>query len=663
MLLSDIKGIKSKRLEILNNAGIYTPVDLISFFPKKYVDKTKLSSLSNAKEGEEVLLLASTQEDVKVNYIKKNMSIVKAKFIYDNKIVYITYFNQPYMAKNIEKNKYYYISGKLKKKGGFTISNPTLYPFTGDNLPIPVYSKIKGLPQNTLVSAIDTVLSSVRLNGYIPSSLANKHNLLEINSAYFNVHHPQSIEQAKVAKRTVSIEYLNYMISVYALVRKQDKAKKTRKYEERKSQFLDFVKSLPFSLTDDQKTTIQQIINDLIKGSCSRLVQGDVGCGKTVVAMCIMYFAYLNGYQSVFMAPTEVLAFQHYMTAINYLESKGVKVAFLSGSIKKSEREKTLERIANGEVNVIVGTHALFSSDVAFKNLSLVITDEQQRFGVKQRSAIENKTIDADVVAMTATPIPRTLALTLYGELQVSTIKTLPQNKAQIKTRFIPEQKIDSMWKYIVDKANVGEQTYVVCPTIEEDEDSPLSSVKEIYEKAKQLLGDSVGVIHGQLKEETKNRIMKQFASGEIKVLVATTVIEVGIDVKNATTMVIYNADRFGLSSLHQLRGRVGRGDKESYCFVLTDNESDSVKERIDYFCSCSNGFDLSEYDFEKRGGGDFLGTAQHGGSGEFAFDADTIRNAKSISDTLLNDENYCNTIRKTVTDNRFEYFKDITLN
>ena len=399
---------------------------------------------------------------------------------------------------------------------------------------------------------------------------------------------------------------------------------------------------MPFSLTEDQKTTIQQILDDLKNGSCNRLVQGDVGCGKTVVAMCIMYFAYLNGYQSVFMAPTEVLAFQHYKTAINYLEDKGVKVAYLSGSIKKSEREKTLERIANGEVNVIVGTHALFSSDVAFKNLSLVITDEQQRFGVKQRSAIENKTIDADVVAMTATPIPRTLALTLYGELQVSTIKTLPQNKAQIKTRFIPEQKIDSMWNYIVDKANAGEQTYVVCPTIEEDEDSALSSVKEVYEKAKQLLGDSVGVIHGQLKEETKNRIMNQFALGEIKVLVATTVIEVGIDVKNATTMVIYNADRFGLSSLHQLRGRVGRGDKESYCFVLTDNESESVKERIDYFCSCSNGFDLSEYDFEKRGGGDFLGTAQHGGSGEFEFNADTIRTAKSISDTLLSDENYC---------------------
>ena len=663
MLLSDIKGIKSKRLEILNNAGIYTPVDLISFFPKKYIDKTKLSSLLNAKEGEEVLLLAKTDEDVKVNYIKKNMSIVKAKFIYDNKPVYITYFNQPYMAKNIEKNKYYYISGKLKKKGGFTISNPTLYPFTGDSLPIPVYSKIKGLPQSTLISAIDTVLSSVRLNGYIPNIIADKHNLIEINNAYFSVHHPQSVEQAKIANRTVSIEYLNYMISVYALVRKQNKDKKTRKYEERKSQFLDFIKSLPFSLTLDQKTTIQQILDDLKNGSCSRLVQGDVGCGKTVVAMCIMYFAYLNGYQSVFMAPTEVLAFQHYTTAIKYLEEKGVKVGFLSGSVKKSEREKTLERIANGEVNVVVGTHALFSSDVSFKNLALVITDEQQRFGVKQRSAIENKTIDADVVAMTATPIPRTLALTLYGELQVSTIKTLPQNKAQIKTRFIPEQKIDAMWNYIVDKANKGEQTYVVCPTIEEDEDSPLSSVKEIYEKAKQLLGDSVGVIHGQLKEETKNRIMKQFASGEIKVLVATTVIEVGIDVKNATTMVIYNADRFGLSSLHQLRGRVGRGDKESYCFVLSDNDSESVKERIDYFCSCSNGFDLSEYDFEKRGGGDFLGTAQHGGSGEFAFDADTIRTAKTISDILLTNENYCEIIRKTITDNRFEYFKEITLN
>ena len=219
------------------------------------------------------------------------------------------------------------------------------------------------------------------------------------------------------------------------------------------------------------------------------------------------------------------------------------------------------------------------------------------------------------------------------------------------------------MWNYIKNKADIGEQTYIVCPTIEEDENSPLQSVKEIYEKAKQILGDQVGIIHGQLKEDSKNRIMKQFADGQIKVLVATTVIEVGIDVKNATTMIIYNADRFGLSSLHQLRGRVGRGEKESYCFVLTDNESENVKERIEYFCKCVDGFELSEYDFEKRGGGDFLGTSQHGGSGEFGFDAESIRTAKAIADQLLTNENYCNIISKTVTDNRFEYFKDITLN
>ncbi len=663
MLLSDIKGIKTKRLEILNNSGIYTPVDLISFFPKRYIDKTKLTNLKTALDGDEVLILAKTDEDVKANYIKKNMSIVKAKFVYDMQNVYITYFNQPYMAKNIVKGKYYYISGKIKRKGGLTISNPTLYPFTGDNLPIPVYTKIKGLPQATLVSAIDTVLSSVRLNGYVPASLAQKYGLSEINSAYASVHHPKSIDEIAQAKRTVSVEYLNYIISVYAIVKKSNKTTKKRKYGASISQFLSFVKNLPFELTSDQKNTVNQIIKDLNGEGCNRLVQGDVGCGKTAVAMCVIYYACLSGYQCAFLAPTEVLAFQHYKTALEYLEKYDIKVAFLSGSLKKSEREKTISCITNGEANVIIGTHALFSDDVKFRDLALVITDEQQRFGVKQRSALENKTKDADVVSMTATPIPRTLALTLYGELDVSTIKTMPKNKATIKTRFIPKEKEEGMWKYVVDKAEIGEQTYVVCPAIEEDEDSEIVSVKELYKKASNLLGDSVGVIHGQLKEETKNRIMKQFANGEIKVLVATTVIEVGIDVKNATTMIIYNADRFGLSQLHQLRGRVGRGEKDSYCFVLSDNESSSTTERIAYFCSCSDGFELSEYDFSKRGGGDFLGTAQHGGSGEFSFDVDSISTAKEISDILLAEDNYRKIISSTVTDNRFEYFKDITLN
>lgn len=663
MLLSDIKGIKTKRLEILNNSGIYTPVDLISFFPKRYLDLNKLSDLKTAKDGDDVLILARTEEDVKVNYIKKSMNIVKAKFVYDNLNVFITYFNQPYMAKNIVKNKYYYISGKLKRKGGLTISNPTLYPFTGDTTPIPVYGKIKGLPQSTLVSAIDTVLSSVRLNGYVPPSLSTKYGLIEINSAYASVHHPKSMQEIELAKRTVSVEYLNYVISVYALVREKTKTAKKRNYNASKSQFLQYINSLPFTLTNDQARTVKQIIADLDADGCNRLVQGDVGCGKTAVATCAIYYAYLSGYQSAFLAPTEVLAFQHYKTAIAYLEKYGVKVAFLSGSLKKSERAIALERIANGEVDVVVGTHALFSDDVIFRDLALVITDEQQRFGVKQRSALENKTKDADVVSMSATPIPRTLALTLYGELDVSTINTMPKNKATIKTRFIPKEKEDGMWKYVLDKANAGEQTYIVCPTIEEDEDSEIVSVKEIYKKASAILGDRVGVIHGQLKEETKNRIMKQFADGNLKVLVATTVIEVGIDVKNATTMIIYNADRFGLSQLHQLRGRVGRGEKESYCFVLSDNESATTQERISYFCSCSDGFELSEYDFSKRGGGDFLGTAQHGGSGEFSFDANSIRTAKEISDVLLSDANYRALIGSTVTDNRFDYFKDITLN
>ncbi len=662
MQLFEIKGIKEKRLNELNKAGIYTPVDLISFFPKKYLDLTALTDIKTCRDGDEVLILAATAEQPKVSYIKRNLNVVKINMSYDGRKVTLTYFNQPYVAKNIVVGKYYYISGKIRTKKGLDIPNATLFPFTGETAPIPVYGRIPALPQSVLVSAIDAVLSSVSLTGYIPPELREKYDLEEINTAYRVVHHPGSVSEIAEARRSVSVEYLNYMLSVYSVIRRTPSAENKRVYRNRKSQLKEFTDSLPFSLTADQQKTVDDIIADFENGRCNRLVQGDVGCGKTIVALIAAYYAILNGYQCVLMAPTEVLATQHYVNAVSYMTGFGVNVVLLSGNLKKSVRDNVLGEISSGRANLIVGTHAVFSDDVKFAKLSLVITDEQQRFGVNQRSAIENKAESVDVIAMTATPIPRTLALTLYGELGVSTIKTLPAGKAKILTRYIPSEKERDMWEYVRKKCDEGEQTYVVCPRID-DTDDDLVSAEGLYKKKKAIFGDEIGLLHGRLKDDGKNAVMSKFAEGKIKVLIATTVIEVGVDVKNATTMIIYGADRFGLSQLHQLRGRVGRGTLDSYCFVLTDNEAPSVKERISYFCSCPDGFELAEYDFDQRGGGDFIGTGQHGKSGDFAISAENIKAAKAISDELIKDESYVRQISGTITDNRFEYFKSITLN
>ncbi len=661
MQLSDIKGIKEKRLELLTAAGILTPVDLISFFPKKYLDLTKLTPLSQATDGEEVVFLAKTDVQPRVNYIRKGMSLVKIPFTYDQKMVYVTYFNQPYTAKNVKVGRYYYVWGKFKKQGN-VIPNATLIPFTGDTVPVPIYGKIKGVPSSVLVNAIDTVLRSVTLDGYIPADLRSEYGLDEINEAYLRAHHPLTIEQAAQASRSVSIEYLNYLISVYSLIRRKEQKQKPSPYVVTE-QWSAFVEGLPFSLTEDQKKALNEITSDMLGDGCNRLLQGDVGCGKTIVAVCAMMLAAFSGKQSVLMAPTEVLAMQHYENVLRLLQNTAVRAVFLSGSTKKAERENILQQISRGEALLVIGTHAVFSQDVAFKDLAFIVTDEQQRFGVNQRSALENKALDADVLAMSATPIPRTLALTLYGELAVSTIRSMPKDKAKVATRLIPAEKEEAMWRYVAQKAEEGEQTYVVCPRIEDEDDDELVSAKALFKEKSGLLGDKIALLHGQLKEATKTAVMREFAAGKTKVLVSTTVIEVGVDVKNATTMIIYNADRFGLSQLHQLRGRVGRGNIDSYCFVLSSNTSDSARQRLGYFASCADGFELAEYDFDQRGGGDFLGTDQHGKKGDFAINANNIATAKAIATQLLEEPDYCEKITKTITDNRFAYFSNITLN
>jgi ATP-dependent DNA helicase RecG len=391
------------------------------------------------------------------------------------------------------------------------------------------------------------------------------------------------------------------------------------------------------------------------------LLEGDVGCGKTIIAFLVMYFAVLNGKQAVLIAPTEILASQHYKNAQKFFADKGVQLAYLSSSVTKNDRANELNKIASGHAKCIFGTHSLLSDDVVFSNLSLVVIDEQHRFGVAQRARLENKTKGADCIVTSATPIPRTLALTLYGDLNRIVIDEMPARKAKTTTRFVPIEKENAMWEYVKNQADLDGRTFVVAPRISDEEDGV--SAESIFEKRAKAFGDKIALLHGKIKDSEKNRIMQDFSDGKIKVLVATTVVEVGIDVPEATTMIVYGADRFGLSQLHQLRGRVGRGEKDAYCFVLSDTENIETKSRLDYFIKTNNGFELAEYDFKMRGAGDFLGYEQHGNTKGYSVDPVFITTCKNISDEMLANGECKKKIANSLIESTYDYFSEITLN
>ena len=656
MELCEIKGIGAKRVSALNDSGIFTPTDLLLRFPDKYIfSDGKLDK--NIAVGQEISFVGEVSAEATRRFIRRGFSIVSCAFVNNGITVRCSWFNQPFAARNLKLGDKVYVIGKVKKfKNIIQLTNPTLVtPQADDGSIIPVYKT--AIPSRTFAAAVKTALDNVTVNSFIPSEIGERFKLMSLQKALRAVHSPSSKTELFAARRSVSIENMCYVITSYRLLKND---LRDFKYDKPEYYADEFIKSLSFSLTDGQNAAIKSIISAMRSDKLmNMLVQGEVGCGKTVVALAAMYMCAKSGYQSALMAPTEVLARQHYATMIKILEPLGVKVQLLCASMNKVQRETALFNIRYGTASVIVGTQSLISDGVDFSDLRLVIVDEQQRFGVNQRAKLEEKGV-TDMMVMTATPIPRTLALSLYGELQQTEIRELPKNRPVIHTSIVPAAKVGGMYKYITEKAALDERTYIICLRIT-DEDDDINSVEKVYaEVKKSSLGSVAACVHGKMKDFEKNDVMSDFKSGKIKVLVSTTVVEVGIDVPEATNVIIYDAERFGLAQLHQIRGRVGRGTKESYCFLLTESDDTEAINRLRSFCTVRDGFSVSELDFKLRGAGDFVGLKQHG-SGTLEIDGEIIERARTLSDALIADGSTSDSIIKSL--NNPDFIRSVTLN
>ncbi len=621
-------------MQALNEMGIYTPSDLLLRFPDKYVFcDTAIDG--RVRDGEEISFVGDVVSPAKRSFIRRGLNVVNCTVQNNGVLVRCSWFNQPYAARNLQLGSRVYVVGKVKKfKNSVQLTNPTLLtPQDGDDGVIPVYKTT--IPSRTFAAAVKTALDNVKVNSYIPSRLAERYGLIPLQKALQGVHAPRNRAELADCKRSVAVENLCYVITSYRLL-KDDR--RDFVYSAPPSVINDFIKGLPYSLTAEQVAAARGIISALRSDKLANmLVQGEVGCGKTVVAMLAMFYAAKCGCQSAIMTPTEVLARQHYATMVKILEPLGIKTQLLCASMNARQKEEAMFNIKYGNASCIVGTQSLIGDCIEYKNLRLVIVDEQQRFGVNQRAKLESKGNKTDMIVMTATPIPRTLALSLYGELQQTEIRELPANRPKIHTSVVPSVKIGDMYDYIGKKAAADERTYIICPRIDGGDDD-VTGVDDIYKRLKNsALAPLVGCVHGKMKDAEKNEVMSAFKSGAIKILVSTTVVEVGIDVPEATTVVVYDAERFGLAQLHQIRGRVGRGVKESYCFLISENGTPESDARLKDFCGLKDGFSVSELDFNLRGAGDFVGLRQHG-SGTLQIDNAIIERARALSDALIAD-------------------------
>ena len=628
MELEDIKGIGNNLLKKLNSLNIYTIDDLLENYPYKY-NFINIIDINNAVENETCMLKANIVGEAKVQYIKRNFNRLNFKAITNNIILNVTIFNRAFLKNNLTINREVVLVGKYNKLKNSFIASDIKFNIT-DNKIEPVYHLVEGITNNNIIKFVDSALQEVDgIPDYIPNYLNKQYHFLSKRDALNLIHKPNNIDDIKKASIRLKYEELfNFMFKINYLKKINSKAKGIKrdvKWEDANK----FILNLPFELTSDQINATKDIYNDLTnENRMNRLVLGDVGSGKTVIATYAIYLNYLSGYQSALMAPTEILASQHYVSITKNLEKLNVKVALLTGSMKKSEKNKILTSLKNGEINLIIGTHALISEGVEFHNLGLVVTDEQHRFGVGQRNTLRDKGNVPDVLYLSATPIPRTYALTIYGDLDLSIIKTKPSGRLEIITKVKKEDEIKDVLYKMLEELKLGHQIYVVSPLIENNDGLDLKSVLDLEEKFNVAFNNkiSIGILHGKLKNKEKDEIMEKFKTGEIKILISTTVIEVGVDVPNSTMMVIYNAERFGLATLHQLRGRVGRNSVQSYCYLVSNKDT----QRLKVLEESNDGFYISEKDFEMRGQGDLFGVKQ---SGEATF---KIANLKEDYKILL---------------------------
>ena len=657
-IFTDIKSLpRTSGLTIkkLNKLGIFTFWDLLNYFPLRYEDFSRLVSVGEAEVGDKVSVagrIVSLRQDLSKRGLR--IQIVDIQDESGDKIALI-WFNQPYILRTLKKNMLISASGEVKsyffQKALFVeefeiVKSKDFTPIHTQRI-VPYYSERGSLSSRVIREKIFYLLQDVAESfpEVLPDEIIIYNKLLPSVDSYLNIHFPQNRGLYKKARDRLAFDEIFFLQLSGSLMRKKWEQEKTAPNfsldEGKKNSLAKFIHNLPFKLTSAQKKAVDEVIGDMQKSvAMNRFLQGDVGSGKTIVAVIASYFAYLNGFQTLVMAPTEVLAVQHHKSFENFLSETGAKIALQTGSIKsiKDYEEKA------ADFDIVIGTHALFNQRLEYKKVGLVIIDEQQRFGVMQRALLRSKGISPHLLTMTATPIPRTIALVLFGELNLSILDEMPKGRKKVKTFFVPPEKRESAYEWIREKiSRYKQQVYVVCPLIEESEHESLknvrSAVKE-FERIKNIFPEfSVGLLHGRMKPKEKNQILQDFKDHKLDILVSTSVIEVGIDVPNATIMVIEAAERYGLAQLHQLRGRVGRSEKQSYCFVFSESSSKDAAARLRFFAQENNGFRLSEYDLKRRGPGEVYGLRQHGYFNvKFAslLDKDLIEKARSAVDYFL---------------------------
>lgn len=612
-----LKGVGEKRAGLLNKLGIFTIEQLLEYYPRDYRDFSREMLVSDCESGENACIKATLISSVKEHMIRRGMTLYKCDFTDGNTVIHATLFNQKFLAKSLKIYEDYILFGKIEKRLSFAeMSSPQILP-AKDNAGIhPIYRATEKLSSAAIEKLMKAALEQHgEFAETLPRDIRQKYGLIELTAAMRNIHFPESFDLLAAARKRLIFEEL--LILQLGLLKLKSKKRRESHISISHDYTADFLKLLPFKPTGAQLRAVKDCVADMQgKYPMNRLLQGDVGSGKTLVAAAAIWFAAQNGWQSAMLAPTEILARQHAANLADRLEPFGVNVTLLVGGMKAAEKRVALAAIADGRAGLVVGTHAVLTDSVVFKNLGLAIVDEQHRFGVRQRGILAGKANNPHLLVMSATPIPRTLGLLMYGDLDISILDELPPGRKPIKTWFITGKKRRDMYGFLEKQIAAGHQVYIVCPAIEENEmDSGMKAVKQYYEQVAcpLLPGRRIGLLHGKMKPKDKDEVMQQFKAGELDVLVSTTVIEVGVDVPNATVMVIENAERFGLSALHQLRGRVGRGAANSCCILISDNEGEAVRQRLHFLCRTSDGFAVAKYDLETRGPGDFFGEAQHG--------------------------------------------------
>ena len=646
--LEDIptKYITAKQLSNLKSLGINTVYDLIYYFPRAYDDRTNIKKIGELKFNEYVVLKATVMSAVNLT-VRSGKKIVKAMVSDGTGMMEILWFGMPYIKKSLRIGEEYLFIGQTKKAAVFQLINPEYKLFSGqqkvsENEILPIYSSNKNITQNSLRKLVEKFLVNF-LNYFeenIPKELIKEYKIMERKSAIKNIHYPVSMKEIEEAKRRFAIEEL--LILELGILKNrfiiENSNSKNYEVEGKKEKVREFLSQLTFNLTNAQKKVIKEIYDEISNGKIvNRLIQGDVGSGKTVVAMVMLIYMAENGYQGALMAPTEILANQHYLGIKERLEKIGLRVELLTSSIKGKKKNEILEGITNGDVDIVIGTHSLIEDDVIFKKLGLIVIDEQHRFGVNQRNKLREKGFLGNLLVMSATPIPRSLALSIYGDLDLSIIDELPPGRTPIKTKWIAnDEDLEKMYNFIYKKVNDGNQAYFVAPLIETSDKMALKSVDRVSEEIERKFSNKkIGIIHGKMKAKEKDEVMFKFKNKEYDILIATTVIEVGIDVPASTIMTIYNAERFGLSALHQLRGRVGRGSKQSYCFLISNSTTENSKQRLSIMEETEDGFRIAEEDLKLRNSGEIFGLRQSGFS-DLKF-IDIIYDVKTIK--LVRDE------------------------